>query len=67
MAKEIIIDDALLDIDCNYSAKDKNEKKEYVLHIEDVGERKYVIKILNFRIVDWRDDPIEPKVLTSNW
>ena len=44
MAKEIIIDDALLDIDRNYSAKDKNEKKEYVLHIEDVGEKKYVIK-----------------------
>ena len=53
MAKEIIIDDALLDIDRNYSAKDKNEKKEYVLHIEDVGEKKY--------------DPIEPKVLASNW
>ena len=67
MAKEIIIDDAILDIDCNYSAKGKIEKKEYVLHIEDVGERKYVIKILNFHIVDWRDDPIEPKVLASNW
>ena len=66
MKKTIIISDALLDIDFNYSAKDKNEN-EYMLHIEDVAEGKYVIKILNFRIVDWRDDPIEPKVLASNW
>jgi hypothetical protein len=66
MKKKIIISDALLDIDFNYSAKDKNEN-EYMLHIEDVAEGKYVIKILNFRIVDWRDDPIEPKVLASNW
>lgn len=66
MSKEIIIVDALLDIDKNYFAKDSKKENKYILHIEDVDEKKYVIKIINFRIVDWRNGIDNPKVLADN-